>query len=154
MIKKDEIALNQLRERIKRLQKAAQPIAGVMPHVPDVILGHMVASVVKAMFAYRPASIANAFYTHGLCPQCAAALANDAKLPPMTRDVAIDVLKQVVRGDLVETHVEVELAREALGSEAATIETELNRQYREIASSRDYMKRRHRVPGSAYSAKR
>jgi hypothetical protein len=41
-----------------------------------------------------------------------------------------------------------------LGSEAATIETELNRQYREIASSRDYMKRRHRVPGSAYSAKR
>jgi hypothetical protein len=154
MSKKDEIALEHLRERIERLQKGAQPIADVIPHVPDVILGHFVASVVKSMFAYRPAAIANALYADGLCPHCAAALANAAQLPPMNREAAIKVLKQVVRGDLIENHIEVELAREALGSEAAPIEAELSRQYRELASSRDYMKRKHRVPGSAYSAQR
>lgn len=152
--KKDEISLKHLRNRVDALQKALQPLGGVMPHVPDVLLGHYVSSVVRAMFAYRPAVVATALYAEGLCPTCAAALTNAAQAAPLTREAALNILRQVVAGDLMEDHLDAQLAREALGPDAVKIEEDLRRQYREGARKGDYMVRKHRVPGSAYSAKR
>jgi len=152
--KKDEIALRNLHKRIEQLHKSAQPVAGLGPHAGDIVLAQHVAGVLKAMFAHCPSTIASALHPLGLKREITDALADAAKLPDMDREQAVNVLRQLASGNIVEDHVEVELARGTLGSEAAQIEKQLERSHREDASSRDFMRRKHRVPGSAYSAQR
>ena len=79
---------------------------------------------------------------------------SEAKHRSLTREGAIAILEEVVNGDLIESNLKARLAKSFLGSEADEILTSLRRQRGESVYRRDFMSKRHRVPGSAFSRKK
>src|SRR4051812_29942043 len=99
MTNKQAVALQHLRERVGKLEDAIKPSMGDQPLFPDIIIAHHVESVLRAMFAYNPQAMANAMYNDQVCPTCVATLTNASGETLLTREEAVGVLEQFVRGD-------------------------------------------------------
>lgn len=154
MTQQKVVALANLEERVNKLAEALKLRGPRGPIVPGIIIAHHVKAVVRAMFTYDPQPMANAMYADEICPTCVANLTNASQETHLAREDAITILEEVVNGDLLETHLRARLAKASFGPEAEEILISLRKQREDTAHKRDYMNRRRRVPGSAYSAKR